>query len=263
MIAASKPPTTTLEDERIVPGQADPATYQSHLARYHFALRWIASTDDVLETACGSGYGTQLLASRARSVLATDYSLLAIGYAQEHFPAPNLAFAVMNCQQMALRDSSFDVIVSFEVFEHLDNAAAYLEGCRRVLRPGGRLLLSTPNRVTHDLHMRSIGLENDFHINLMDSGRFVRFIRGYFPNSQVYGQRRRGNWLYGALRAADLFNLRLRLVSARRREQVLESFGIATAGPQEQPAAPAEQWMFSRSQLRQANNFVAVCRKEI
>lgn len=263
MTTVTKPPTTTLDDERILPDQTDPATYQSHLARYHFALRWIAPTDDVLETACGSGYGTQLLAGRARWVLATDYSPLAIAYAREHFPAPNLAFTVTNCEQMALRDSSFDVIVSFEVFEHLENAAAYLEGCRKVLRPGGRLLLSTPNRVTHDMHMRSIGRDNDFHINLMDCGRFVCFIRGYFSDSQVYGQRRRGNWLYTALRAADVLNLRLRLVSAQRREQMQRSFGVAPPpqGQRQEPSAP-DQWVFSRAQLRQANNFVAVCRKE-
>lgn len=257
-----KPPSTTLDDERIIPGRTDPATYQSHLARYHFAVRWIHPSDDVLETACGSGYGTALLAGRAHTVLAADYSPLAIAYARTHFPAPNLSFVVMDCQQMALRGASFDVIVSFEVFEHLENAAGYLAACRRILRPGGRLLLSTPNRVTHDLHLRSIGVENDFHINLMDYRRFLNFIRGYFPDSQVYGQRRRGNWLYGALRAADVFNLRLRLLSARRREQMQQSFGIAPASESAQSQPPAGQWVFSRSQLRQANNFVAVCRKE-
>ncbi len=258
MSAALKPLTTTLDDERIIPGLTDPATLHSHLARYHFALRWVSHTDDVLETACGSGYGAQLLAGRARSVLATDYSSLAIGYARQHFPAPRLAFAAMNCQQIALRDACFDVIVSFEVFEHLENADAYLAECRRVLRPGGRLLLSTPNRVTHDLHMRSIGLSNQFHINLMERDQFLRFIRRQFPDSQVFGQRRRGSWLYGALRAADVFNLRLRLVSARRREQMQQSFGVA---PPQRQQDGFEQWLFTRSQLRQANNFVAVCRK--
>lgn len=260
--AVLKPASLTLEDERIIPGRTDPATYQSHLARYHFALRWIGPSDEVLETACGSGYGTAMLAGGARTVLATDYSPLAIAYARTHFPAPNLSFAVMDCQRMALRDASFDAIVSFEVFEHLENAAAYLTECRRVLRAGGRLLLSTPNRVTHDLHMRSIGRGNEFHINLMDSARFLRFIQSYFPQAQVYGQRRKGNWLYGALRAADVFNLRLRLVSPQRRERMQQSFGIAPASGPAQSPAPAEQWVFSRSQLRQANNFVAVCRKE-
>ena len=253
----AKPQTVSLDDERIIPGQTDPATYQSHLARHHFALRWVMPGDDVLETACGSGYGTKLLAGRAKTVLATDYSPLAIGYARHHFPASNLAFAVMDCQQMALRASSFDVIVSFEVFEHLEDAAAYLSQCKQVLRPGGRLLLSTPNRATHDLHMRSIGRDNDFHINLMDSRRFVSFIQSYFPDSQVYGQRRRGNWLYGALRAADVFNLRLRLVSAKRREHIQESFGVAPL----QSEATLDSWAFTPRQLRQANNFVAVCRK--
>lgn len=257
MSVAYKPPTIALDDERIIPGRTDPATFHSHQARYHFALRWITPQDDVLETACGSGYGTQMLAGRARSVLATDYSPLAIHYARQNFAADNMAFSVMDCQQLALRDSSFDVIVSFEVFEHLENAAAYLAECRRVLRPGGRLLLSTPNRVTHDLHMRSIGRGNEFHINLMNSTQFVRFMKSYFPETQVFGQRRKGNWIYGILRAADVFNLRLRLIGAQRRESLQQSFGVAPP----QVDARLESWAFTPRQLRQANNFVAVCRK--
>jgi hypothetical protein len=105
--------------------------------------------------------------------------------------------------------------------------------------------------------MQSIGLGNDYHINLMSSSQFAGFIRNHFPDSEIYGQRLRGNWLYSALRAADVFNLRLRLVGARRRQQLQQSFGVAPP----QVAATTESWVFTPRQLRQANNFVAVCKK--
>jgi ubiquinone/menaquinone biosynthesis C-methylase UbiE len=250
-----KPLTTVLDDERPVPGISDAATLESHVARYRFAERWVGPQDKVLETACGVGYGAQRLARRVGSVLATDYSLLALQHARSHYAAENLGFAVMDCHRLAVGDGRFDVVVSFEVFEHLEQPAAYLAECHRVLRPGGRLLLSTPNRATWDIHMDSIAQDYGFHINMMGLEELRRVLRA-FPLCQIYGQRRAGNWLYTALRAMDVWNLRLRLFPPQRRRQLQQSLGVGTGDD-----AAANSYVFSRWQLRQASHFFAVCRK--
>ncbi len=252
----SKPLSTTLDDERVVPGLSDNATYQSHLARYHFALRWIQPADRVLETACGVGYGAQMISRNTGLLIGADYSSLALRHAKAHYPAANLHLAQIDCHRLALADAAFDVVISFEVFEHLEDAEGYLSECCRVLRPGGRLLLSTPNRPAWNLHMQSIGQDYEFHINMMNLGELRACLQQHFPRVQMYGQRRRGNWLYTNLRKLDVLNLRLRLFPPARREQLQQKMGVRVGADLQ-----AEEWVFSPRQLRQSNHFFAVCEK--
>jgi SAM-dependent methyltransferase len=252
----SKPISQTLDDERPRPDSPDAATFHHHLARYQFALERLAGGERILDAGCGTGYGTALLAERGSYALGFDYSPLAIEYARAHFAGPKLSYAVMNAQQLAVAAATFDAVISFEVFEHLEDSDSFLRECRRVLRPGGRLILSTPNQETHDLHMNSIGMKNEFHINLMNGQKLKAALRRHFSEVQVYGQRRKGSRIYSTLRALDVFNLRLRVFSSRRRESLQQQMGVAVA-----PQAQAGEWTFSKHQLRQANTFVAVCRK--
>jgi 2-polyprenyl-3-methyl-5-hydroxy-6-metoxy-1,4-benzoquinol methylase len=251
-----KPISQTLDDERPRPDSPDAATFHHHLARYQFALERLGGGERILDAGCGTGYGTALLAERGGFVLGFDYSPLAIEYARAHFSGPKLSYAVMNAQQLAVAAATFEVVISFEVFEHMEDSDAFLAECRRVLRPGGRLILSTPNQETHDLHMNSIGMKNEFHINLMNGKKLKMALRRYFSEVEIYGQRRKGNRLYDLLRALDVFNLRLRLFANRRRESLQQRMGVPVA-----PQAQAGAWVFSKSQLRQCNQFVAVCRK--
>ena len=252
----TKPISTSLDDERPRPDSADQANFHNHLARYQFALRWIRPGTDVLETACGTGYGSQLIASVAKRVLATDYSPLAIDYARRHFASPNLRFEVMDCNEWHVLPASYDCIVSFEVLEHLPNQVEYLRNCASALRPGGILLISTPNRSTAQIHMRSIQQVNEFHIGELNLTQFRSLLGQVFPRFTIYGQRRQGNAIYAALRALDVWNLRLRLIPSRKRDEMQRHFGVPT-GHQ----AKAQDWIFARSQLRQANSFLAVCHK--
>ncbi len=251
-----KPVSQSLDDERPRPDSPDQPTYQNHLARYEFALQWIQPHHRVAETACGTGYGAHLIAGKARSVLATDYSQLAIDYAREHFQASNLEYRVMDCARFDMPLETFDSMISFEVFEHLSDQRRYLEDCARCLRAGGLLLLSTPNRVTADLHMSSIGQTNPFHIGLVDLKDFKQMLGLVFSRFQIYGQRRRGNWVYSTLRSLDVMNLRLRLLRPHRRESLQQQFGVAAGA-----RVNSREWVFTRLQLQQCNNFVAACWK--
>ena len=249
-----KPKSVTLDDERPRPDGPDVVSYHHHLARYQFALGKMAGGERVLDAGCGTGYGSQLLLQKAATVVGIDNSPLAVAYAREHYAGPGIGFAQMDCQRLAFPAAEFDLLVCFEVFEHMEDQDGFLTECLRVMRPGGTLILSTPNLTTATVHMRSIRQSNPFHIGMLDLPSFRHVLGRHFRRVELYGQRRRGNRLYSALRALDVFNLRLRLLPGRRRESLQSAFDVPVG-----VAAVPEAWVFERQQLRQANQFVAVC----
>jgi len=116
--------------------------------RYELAQKYISTSDVVLDIACATGWGTRMLAEHARSVIGGDIDPASIAAASKDIPG-NVHFQVEDCLAMSFADETFDVVVSCETLEHVD-AAAFLQECRRVLKPNGILALSTPqNRFGH------------------------------------------------------------------------------------------------------------------
>jgi SAM-dependent methyltransferase len=128
--------------ERIdVLGRVRTHTEDEHRARYVWAAERV--TGQVLDVACGTGHGTQLLAARCDATgLDRDQDAVAIAQAK----TPRAAFHVASMPPIPCDDGSFDAVVSFETIEHLEPDVEFLAEVRRVLKPGGRLLLSSPNR---------------------------------------------------------------------------------------------------------------------
>lgn len=135
-----------LSGERTAPGIAEENYwFRRHEAAY-LALRPHCADATVLEAGCGEGYGADLLARHAAQVLALDYDRdavehVAVTYSRVTPSQANLAF-------LPLGSSTVDVIVNFQVIEHLWNQEGFLAECRRVLCSGGKLVLTTPNRLT-------------------------------------------------------------------------------------------------------------------
>jgi SAM-dependent methyltransferase len=135
-----------LTGERTVPGiPEENYWFRRHEAAYAALLPHCAGAT-VLEAGCGEGYGAGLIATRARRVLALDYDVPTTEHVARRYPDVMVARA--NLAYLPLRDGSVDVIANFQVIEHLWDQAGFLAECRRVLRPGGKLLVTTPNRLT-------------------------------------------------------------------------------------------------------------------
>jgi len=165
--------------ERLIPGEVDIDLLNEHMARYHFAVR-LARGKRVLDAGCGAGYGSAELADAAERVTGIDIAQAAVAYARAHYALPNLTFEPASCTQLPYADGAFDLVVAFEVIEHLENWRDFLQEVRRVLAPAGQLIVSTPNRLYYT-ESRGADGANPFHVHEFDFDEFSRELKQFFP----------------------------------------------------------------------------------
>jgi SAM-dependent methyltransferase len=135
-----------LTGERTVPGLAEENYwFRRHEVVYARLLDRCAGRD-VLEAGCGEGYGADLIAGVARRVIGLDYDETTVAHVRARYPRVDMRHG--NLAALPLAPASVDVVVNFQVIEHLWDQPQFVAECRRVLRPGGLLLMSTPNRIT-------------------------------------------------------------------------------------------------------------------
>jgi SAM-dependent methyltransferase len=104
-----------------------------------------AAGREILDVGCNSGYGTLRLAAVARRAVGVDVNPLAIEGARRRPGGRAVEFLAIDGSQLPFPDRSFDMVVSFQVIEHVADPAPYLTEIARVLRPDGTALLTTPN----------------------------------------------------------------------------------------------------------------------
>ena len=156
-----------------------------HLHRYLLAREWCRDKD-VLDVASGEGYGTALLAQVARSAVGLEIAPEAVDHAREAYKTNNLSFVVGDARSLPSADATFDVVTSFETIEHLAEQRLFLNEIRRVLRPGGLLIISTPDR---DNYSPSESAANPFHVRELAREEFDALLRSYFAEVSVLLQR--------------------------------------------------------------------------
>ena len=156
-----------------------------HYHRYAVALD-VVKEKDVLDVACGEGYGSSFLADVAGSVIGVDISDEAVRHAVATYIKPNLTFRQGSAIALDFVDASFDVVVSFETIEHLAEQSQMLTEIRRVLRPDGVLVISSPNR---PIYSEESGEHNEFHVKELDFKEFDGLLRAEFSALRYFGQR--------------------------------------------------------------------------
>ena len=156
-----------------------------HLHRYFFA-RDLCRGLDVLDVAAGEGYGTVLLAQVARSVVGVEISAEAVEHAAKVYRGLNFSFLQGDARRLPLDDASVDAVVSFETIEHFYEHDQFLAEVRRVLRTGGRFIVSSPER---DVYSPSGSCANPFHIRELTRAEFSMLLHGSFAHVRLLGQR--------------------------------------------------------------------------
>ena len=156
-----------------------------HLHRYFFA-RSLCRGLDVLDVASGEGYGAALLAQVARSVVGVEIAEDTVEYARAAYGAPGLTFLHGDARRIPCPDNSFDAVVSFETLEHFYEHGEFMAEVRRVLRPGGLLVISSPER---DVYSPAGGTPNPYHVHELTHAEFGTLLRANFGHVSMYAQR--------------------------------------------------------------------------
>jgi SAM-dependent methyltransferase len=175
--------------ERVIPELVNADLLNEHLSRYRFARHFIGGLNyapEILDAGCGSGYGAAEL-SGAGAVTGTDISAEAIQHARERYGQPGVRFLQAACEALPFPDTRFDLVVAFEVIEHLDRWQQLLAEAHRVLKWSGVLLVSTPNR---DYYAESRGDAgpNPFHRHEFDYEEFRQALETVFPHVRIWTQ---------------------------------------------------------------------------
>ena len=173
--------------ERFVPGISGKNINGEHYQRYHAVLNLVKGKK-VLDAACGAGYGSALMSAVAAEVTGIDISAEAVAYAKKHYAAAeNLDCIEASVAELPFPDKSFDVIVSFETIEHVDEEIQnrFIKEIKRCLKEDGVLVMSSPDKRTYSDIPH---FNNEFHVKEFYFDEFDEFLKKEFKYINYYTQ---------------------------------------------------------------------------
>jgi ubiquinone/menaquinone biosynthesis C-methylase UbiE len=148
-----------------------------HIERYWLALSCFSTGQRVLDIASGIGYGTAMLAEHGCEAIGADYDPELVSAARRMWGHED--FVEADALDLPFEDESFDAVVSFETIEHVNDDARFLSEMRRVLKPGGIFICSTPN-VAYTAHP-------PFHAREYSPEEFYGVVEQSFPRWSATG----------------------------------------------------------------------------
>jgi 2-polyprenyl-3-methyl-5-hydroxy-6-metoxy-1,4-benzoquinol methylase len=185
--------------ERFTP-ECQREIWYEHFHRYVLAARWCANKR-TLDAACGEGYGSALLTGSAASVEGVDISEQAIAHARQRYgQLKSIGFHIADCTTLPFDDNEFDRVVSFETLEHLEAHDELLAEFRRVLKPDGFLILSSPDKATYSDEQNTV---NEYHVKELYRNELEALIQRHFPAHRLLGQKL---MFHSAIWSMDGFN---------------------------------------------------------
>jgi len=170
-------------NERVIPGVSANFLYREALARYEFALQFIKHDKKVLDLACGTGYGSALLA-KTNSVVGVDRDREAIAFARKHF-GKDVQFVIGDVEKGNKNLGKFDAICAFEIIEHLEKPETFLKNAFQLLKSNGIMILSTPNA---EIPVPPNSTKSKYHTKEFTRKEFEHILKKTFKNVQILGQ---------------------------------------------------------------------------
>jgi ubiquinone/menaquinone biosynthesis C-methylase UbiE len=205
-----------------------------HLHRYALAME-LAAGKNVLDIACGEGYGTNLLATKAAHVSGMDIDRSTIEKAKAKYNKNNISFTESRGENISANDHEFDLVASFETLEHLSDHASMLKEIKRVLKPGGLLIISTPDKKTYT---DGRGYKNPFHVKELYHDEFDALLKSEFNHVEIYNQQITHSSLIKSAMAAGLDIYTGDFDKIEKNKLTQPVYFIALASDGELPALP-------------------------
>lgn len=206
--------------ERMVPDlHKGSLIYAEHLTRY-LVGQDLVKGKTVLDIACGSGYGTQILAKTAKKVYGVDIDKASVDYAQRKYGTKNTEFLVGDGERIPLKDNTVDVVITYETIEHIKDYEQFMREVSRVLIPDGLAVVSTPNDI-------EFAEGNHYHLHEFTEKELKGLVKKHFKNVDSYYQ---ATWKYVAvgskkdLNKADLTGMQFLSYSPVNPDQYLYFF---------------------------------------
>ncbi|HYC54148.1 MAG TPA: methyltransferase domain-containing protein [Candidatus Binatia bacterium] len=153
--------------------------FARHVAAYRFAATQAAGKR-VLDAGCGEGFGTQTIADVAAEVLGVDYSEVAIAECRRLWNKPGLRFEQVDLTRPGDFTDTFDVVLNFQVIEHIADPLPFLRGLHARLNPAGTLIMTTPNR------LRTVS-ENPYHLREYTAPELQALLETVFGHVEMRG----------------------------------------------------------------------------
>ena len=169
--------------ERLEVGMYNENTFE-HLHRYAIATEF-AGNKNILDIACGEGYGCNLLSQYASHVTGVEIDKITIEKARIKYRSPNISFLQGSIENIPCNSSGFDVVICFETLEHTVDHEKALNEIKRVLKPEGVLVISTPDKYYYS-DIRNY--KNPHHLKELYSEDFNRLIKKFFNNAEFFSQ---------------------------------------------------------------------------
>ena len=246
--------SNSIAEERVKPGAwLPPWTITEHSARYDFASKFVSGRQ-VVDCACGNGVGARMfLKNTPKGFHGFDVDQNAVDYASEQLAQQNVTFERASALSLPLGNESADLFISLETIEHIQDDNGLVKEVYRVLKPGGRFICSTPNRlITNPGALLEDAPWNHFHVREYSPQELSEILGKYFEIEKWYGQNKNLQW------KVDLLNWIAKMFSKKAAvliNQLLKCRWFLFANKTTHIVAPAEQ-----PQLHEY--LIVVCRRK-
>lgn len=185
-------PSIKLTGLNFIPGLSEKRLEEDHMERYRFVLPRVKGLKG-LDIACGPGYGTRMLAEAGADMVGADLAADILAYARKEYPHPRVRYLEGDITRFR-EGAPFDFVTCFETIEHLRPYREALANLFDVLKPGGMLFISSPNRPVTTPEARSLAdaPRNTHHTQEFTPGELIGFLReaGFETGEdKVWGQR--------------------------------------------------------------------------
>lgn len=240
--------------------------FNRHIASYYFSLP-LTKGKTVIDLGCSDGYGSSLIAKSAKEIIALDIDRQTIEEARKKYKNENLKFKIGNALMLNWKNK-FDIVVSFQVIEHIKDVGMYLNQINKILKDKGIFICSTPNRLLR----LSKGQKpwNKFHVHEYEAEELLSILKNHFLRVDVFG-------LHASRDIYEVEKKRLRL---RRLISKFDLFGLYDKVPREfsdiflvflkrvlqnkvkkEKEANSNTFWINKNKLNESLDLIAICRK--